>query len=159
MNGEQEKQQGEPQKELCPLCGESNWTSVAYCRRCRYRLPWADALEGVTHERAPEKESLLDRGLKRWGFLPENIACRYCKQPISVDDKQCPHCKRWLTSVLHEFETDSSQKDFREENLSRVDLLPPRAKGLSQGLMTLLLGIAFCGGIAAIGWLLWRLLP
>ena len=54
----------------CPLCSEPNFHSAAYCRRCNYRLPWADIVEVVE---ATEPKSIadeapwIDRELKKWG--------------------------------------------------------------------------------------------
>jgi len=94
-------------KSECPMCAEPNYLTVAYCYRCRYRLPWADSLEGIQHASEPSEESLLDRELKAMGLLPARaLACRFCEKPIAVDERQCPHCKRWLDSGTRSFALD-----------------------------------------------------
>jgi len=120
-----------PAKGICPLCGEPNSHSIAYCRRCQYRLPWADVVEGVKdtdRKSIADEAPWLDNELRQLGLLPaRTLACRYCNEPIEVDAKQCPHCKEWLVSARHDFEIDPWQADFRDKDTERVDMIGPRA--------------------------------
>lgn len=117
-------------KDHCPLCGDLNPLDVAYCRRCQYRLPWADAVEGKA-TRPPQKskaEQAIQNRLKQEGLLPDRlVVCRYCEQPIEIEAKQCPHCGRWLVHRNHEVELDPWQTDFDEKATSRVQIIRPRA--------------------------------
>ena len=132
---------------ICPLCGEPNSHARVYCRRCNYRLPWADALEGITDTQRKsimDEAPWLDHELKQWGLLPERtLACRYCNQPIKVDDKQCPHCKEWLVSAQHLFELDPWQPDYRDKDTERVAMIGPRT-GCFSILPLIIVAIGLC---------------
>jgi predicted amidophosphoribosyltransferase len=115
---------------VCPLCGDPNAYTIAYCQRCNYRLPWADVVEGVDRSQfvKPLEETGLDRALKEFELLPERtLRCRYCEAAIDVDAKQCPHCKLWLVSAVAEADMDPWQHDYDERATKHVNMIGPRA--------------------------------
>jgi hypothetical protein len=120
--------------DYCPLCGEPNSLDSIECRRCNYRLPWADSREGIAQPPVEKSriEKALDTELKKLGLLPDRtMVCRYCDQPIKVDAKQCPHCQRWLVHRNHDFEMDPWSTNYDDKASRKVDMLQPRASCLS----------------------------
>jgi ribosomal protein L40E len=85
----------------CPRCGESNSFRVPTCKRCDYRLPWADRLEGVVTP-PPQKSALevkWEKLLTRLGLLPKtDCVCRYCGRLIDPDAIECRYCDRYITA-------------------------------------------------------------
>lgn len=110
----------------CPLCGETNSYKVAYCHRCRYRLPWADALEDVQDQEPRsllDETPALDRILRKEGLLPERtLACRFCNERIQVDDRQCPHCAEWLVADNNFSKLDAWAGGHRPKDTAKVDM-------------------------------------
>ncbi len=113
----------------CPLCGEPNPHTAPECRRCFFRLPWADSLEGLPPReiKRSDTEHAFDAYVKSWGLLPEHtVACRFCNEKIGIDDKQCPHCKKWLVAAFHEFEIDPWQPDYDDRAAKKTGIIGPR---------------------------------
>jgi hypothetical protein len=127
-------------REICPVCGESNSTSVAYCRRCSYRLPWADDVEGIDRPSPDGQPYPFESTLKKTGLLPDRtLSCRYCNEPIPVEAKQCPHCGRWLVAAMNAHKIDPMQRNFRIKDVEKLDILPVKFR-LSEALFTMAAG-------------------
>jgi hypothetical protein len=95
---------------LCGFCMESNLYTSTECVRCHRRLVWAFLIDGQDDEPMPmEKTNQIDEFLtplfKKWKWLPEKApTCRFCLEPITVNEKICPHCNQWLLMLYSPME-------------------------------------------------------
>lgn len=119
----------------CPFCGEPNSQSLAYCRRCNYRLPWADSAENFTDARGElikgDSPHLAEIFPDSRPALPADVplrkpkrtpCCRFCNKPIEMNMKSCPHCKEWL--VLHGPDMDPWAIGYDARDLEKTALKP-----------------------------------
>jgi len=87
---------------ICGECRESNLYTEIYCQHCGARLPWAFLIDGKTDE---DFEPPLEKSIEHFFHLDRsthfNIRCRFCNQPISEEEKICPHCGHWLVSAYY----------------------------------------------------------
>lgn len=84
---------------ICGECRESNPYTEIHCRHCGARLPWAFLIDGKSDE---DFEAPIEKSIEHFFHLDRsthfNIRCRFCNEPISEDEKICPHCGRWLVA-------------------------------------------------------------
>ncbi len=85
---------------ICGNCRESNPYSEINCLRCGTRLAWAFLLDGKKDsDFATPLDTFFNRLFGKIGTSTKReVLCRYCEQPIAVDEKVCPHCQNWLPS-------------------------------------------------------------
>lgn len=85
---------------ICGECRESNLYTEIHCQHCGARLPWAFLIDGENDE---DMEPPVEKSIEHFFHLDRqtpnyHIRCRSCDQPISEDEKICPHCGRWLVA-------------------------------------------------------------
>ena len=123
-----------PSRDRCPLCGEPNSHQLSHCQRCQFRLPWADIVEQfqdaqgevIKHDSSILPDILPDSRPVPLGttshakpkFMPR---CRFCDGAIEPVMKNCPHCRRWLTSaasdVIDVWELGHNERDFEKTSV------------------------------------------
>lgn len=122
----------------CPMCGETNSMQNTECRRCEYRLPWADEVEGIARQSSSSFSARLDKKadgvLETLGITPKiPVTCRFCNHIIERDARRYPHCGESLAAALGFLASDTWQADYEYRKVRKVSLWVPRER---RGCMT-----------------------
>jgi predicted amidophosphoribosyltransferase len=83
---------------ICGDCGDPNPYTRTKCLRCGARLVWAFLIDG---KKDPDFDPPIVKFFSRLfgtsaASRKRHARCRFCKEPVVVDEKVCPHCLGWL---------------------------------------------------------------